>query len=216
MLVLLEAIDELSQKPDSSLQLKDIYEQIRSVAEKHDNEKYTDGRQRLKHFEILMQDSEKNNLMKGADGILPDIKKLCERWLDRGLPLDLNIIKIHPDEMPLHTVAFTERLGYDREKGLEMITMGCYNTLWDLRVYLEEKATYKRDDSDQCTLKLTQTWVNIGAQDWPNKRKKKDGSKKDIAEYYMELRTLRDNWVCERTQCIFHQKHCAHGHAKLG
>jgi hypothetical protein len=39
--------------------------------------------------------------------------------------------------MPLRTLAFTERLGYRKEFAIEMLTMGCYNTLWALRKHLD-------------------------------------------------------------------------------
>ena len=206
LLVLLEAIYKLDQKSDSSLEIEELYEQIREVAHRYNEEKFKEG-YRLQHFKILMDDPQGEKTEEDAFELLSNIKKLCERWLERGLPLDLNVIKIHPDEMPLHTVAFTERLGYDRENGLEMITMGCYNTLWDLRVHLQEKAKYKLDANDKCALLLTQKWIGHDSP-WPDK------NRDDIAKYHMELRNLRKTWKCQRTECIFHRKHCAHGHAQ--
>ncbi len=207
LLVLLEAIDELGSQNGSSLQTEELSRQVRMVAKKYDDEKYPDGRQRKGHFKkVLMKGSNKEDgLMLEAEEILPRMKALTEQWLDRGLPLDLTIVKIHPDEMPLHTVAFTERLGFDREKGIQMITMGCYNSLWDLRTYLEGKSAHKRDEHDRIALELAQKWTGIGKEDWPSK------NDDDEATVSMRLKELRSSWKCQRTECIFRRFHCSHG-----
>ncbi len=204
LLVLLETVDELSDEAESSLKKENFYRKVREVASRHDERKFDSGKHRTGHFDTLMIKSRENDLWRGADKILPRIKQMCERWLDRGMPLDLNIVRIHPDKMPLHTVAFTERLGCNRH--IQMITMGCYNTLWDLRTYLEEKPDHKLDEHDQNALELARKWTGIAEDSWP-----KDRTGVDIAAVRKQLKELKATWRCQRSRCIFHRTHCAHG-----
>lgn len=54
-------------------------------------------------------------------------------WTDeqivQELPLHVEEVKIYPKQMPLDSLRFTERLGYRKENAIQMLTMGCYNTL---------------------------------------------------------------------------------------
>ena len=47
---------------------------------------------------------------------------------------------------------------------LDMLTMGCYNTLWALRTYLEDQAKVV-DEADRRSLALAKKWM--GFEDWP-------------------------------------------------
>ena len=121
-----------------------------------------------------------------------------EKWGDgkikRKLPLQVDEIAIHPERMPLSTMQFTERLGYRKENAIEMLTMGCYNTLWTLQNYLEEGTKYL-DERDQVVLKMVRKWTGI--EEFPE-----DGPARD---------DLQKKWRCKRTVCVYHAKHCPHG-----
>ncbi|WP_304509264.1 BatA domain-containing protein, partial [Anaerotignum sp.] len=64
--------------------------------------------------------------------VLTRLENWGEEKIGRRLPLQVNQITIHPEEMPMSTLQFTERLGYRKKNAIEMLTMGCYNTLWTL------------------------------------------------------------------------------------
>lgn len=114
----------------------------------------------------------------------------------RRLPLHVEPVEIYPDEMQLETLHFTERLGFRREKAVEGMTMGCYNTLWRLRKHLEEKeAMVVLDKVDRQALELARKWMGIA--EWPRSEQ--------------ELKRLQDSWQCRRSECVFHAMHCRHG-----
>lgn len=121
-----------------------------------------------------------------------------ESWanetLREGLPLHVEEIKIYPEEMPLNTLAFTERLGYTKDNAIKMLTMGCYNTLWTLRSHLEDLGTW-RDEQDEQALRLASKWMGI--ETWPNKR---------VEDYRDQVETLRTEWRCTRSECLFQNK----------
>ena len=101
--------------------------------------------------------------------------------------------------MPLNTLQFTERLGYRYENALEMLVMGCYNTLWALRNHLEGQ----KGDLDECdrqALALAQKWM--GGESWPPEPA--GGEEPHQA------------WRCQRTACIFHASKCPHGAKPAG
>jgi hypothetical protein len=127
-------------------------------------------------------------------GILERMAEWGQKTIDNRLPLHVNEIIIYPDAMPLTTLQFTPRLGYRQENAIEMLTMGCYNTLWTLRSRLETMKA-GRDDHDEQVLTLTRKWTGI--QKWPD-----DGSERE---------RLRQEWRCQRTACVFHARFCAHG-----
>jgi hypothetical protein len=124
---------------------------------------------------------------------LQGIAEWTENMLANRLPLQVDEVKIHPEEMPLSTLQFTERLGYRQENAINMLTMGCYNTLWALRAHLEEQKNL--DDHEQAVLSLAQKWM--GFDTWPE-----DGS---------EQEQLSDSWACQRASCVYHAHHCLRG-----
>ena len=131
-----------------------------------------------------------------------DILKRMESWarqtLRARLPLHVSEIKIYPERMPLSTLAFTERLGYRQEYAIEMLTMGCANTLWALRRHLEAQGA-RRDHQDELALALAKKWM--GFDTWLPKGEP-DRSQFD---------KLEKEWCCTRKECVFHAGYCARG-----
>jgi hypothetical protein len=128
------------------------------------------------------------------EGILDRLEKWSERKIGRSLPLHVNQITIHPEEMPMSTLQFTERLGYRKQNAIEMLTMGCYNTLWTLRSYLDGGGK-DYDDLDQVVTDLVTKWTGI--DELPEEIEARNG--------------LQQIWQCQRTACVYHAQHCAHG-----
>jgi len=141
----------------------------------------------------------------GSEGVLQRMQRWTEEVLSNRLPLHVEEIKIYPDKMSLSTLQFTERLGYRQENAIEMITMGCYNTLWTMRTHLEDLDAKQRDELDERSLRLASRWMGI--EKWPG-RKNKD---MDGMEEQAKLEALRTAWQCTRKECLFHAWHCAHG-----
>jgi hypothetical protein len=135
---------------------------------------------------------------KTADQILDEASGTATAALQRRLPLHVQEVKIFPEAMPLGTLSFTPRLGYRKDKAIEMITAGCYSTLWTVRRFLEE-AGGNRDDADKQMLALARQWTGF---DWPS------GTR---LEAQAQLAELQKTWMCRRTGCVFHRAHCAHG-----
>jgi len=129
-----------------------------------------------------------------GEGILGRMQGWGERMLGERLPLQVEMVKIHPEEMPLSTLQFTERLGYRQENALKMLALGCSDTLWTLREHLE-KQTGELDEQDNRSLALARKWM--GNQDWPQGDEAQE--------------ELRGSWRCQRTACVFHAQHCGHG-----
>ncbi len=129
-----------------------------------------------------------------GEGILDRMEGWAEEILRDQLPLQVRAVKIYPEEMPLSTLQLTGRLGYRQENALAMLTMGCYNTLWAIRSHLEAPED-PLDDQDRQGLALARKWM--GVDTWPA----------DAAEQ----EKLRKAWRCQRTACVFHPHHCAHG-----
>lgn len=125
---------------------------------------------------------------------LEDIKADHEAIIDQKLPMHVNPIEIHPEEMPMRTLQFTERLGYKGENAIRMITSGCYSTLWDLHEYLSNKLEDCEDAHDERALWLAKHWMGLDADELP-----------------ADKTALRQAWRCRRVQCVFHAKHCRHG-----
>jgi hypothetical protein len=128
-----------------------------------------------------------------SSGIFDRVEAWTKTMIDRRLPLQVNLIKIHPDEMALSTLQFTERLGYRRENAVRMTTMGCYNALWALRKHLEGRPV--RNQHDQNALNLVRKWMGI--ENWPKSLE--------------EQEKLEDKWACSRRECVFHEQLCRHG-----
>ncbi len=121
--------------------------------------------------------------------ILGSMRAWAEDMLATRLPLHVDEVKIYPDDMILSTLQFTERLGYKQENAIRMITMGCYNTLETIRKRLtemNEKRPWEMDEQDGISFALVNKWM---------------GDEKGSDR----------GWACLRTECVFHQKHCAHG-----
>jgi hypothetical protein len=129
------------------------------------------------------------------DMILDQIDQWSEKVISSSLPIHVNVIKIYPEKMPLDTLQFTERLGYRKENAIQMLTMGCYNTLTALRRHLEQQKQQDMDAQDQLALTLVQKWMGNTA--WPE----------SIAEQGKFCR----EWLCQRKACVFHSGFCLHG-----
>lgn len=142
------------------------------------------------------------NKAKDRKGTLKFMRDWAEDMLASKLPLQVDEVKIYPDEMTLSTLQFTERLGYKQKNAIDMITMGCYNTLTTIRQRLETlqkmdkaeeakprvvgRSQQQMDEQDKKSLALVNKWMSF-----------KEGSETE--------------WVCKREDCVFHQEHCAHG-----
>jgi hypothetical protein len=153
----------------------------------------------LEGIEAVVQSAARERGLRGflgstPAGILERLEKWGEEKMGQDLPLQVNQITIHPEKMPMSTLQFTERLGYRKENAIEMLTMGCYNTLWTLRSYLEEGSAHF-DDQDRAVLELVTKWTGIEA----------------LPEEMQARKDLQQNWRCQRTACIFHAQHCPRG-----
>jgi predicted acylesterase/phospholipase RssA len=144
----------------------------------------------------------------GLRGFLGDSpKEILNRMRDwtaeaiaTGLPLHVEAVKIYPERMPLGTLQFTERLGYRQANAIEMLTMGCYNTLDTLRTRLEAAGWEDLDEHDRRALTLARTWTGDAWQ--PADPAAPEAS--------------RPLWRCQRTACAFHARACRHGAAAGG
>lgn len=141
---------------------------------------------------------------KPLNTILDELGTRTHKTLTRGLPLHVQEVKIFPDAMPLGTLSFTPRLGYDKDKAIQMITTGCYNTLWSVRRHLEE-AGGSRDDTDRQILALARQWTGFA---WPDEQA--------LQARATALEDLRETWQCQRRGCVFHAAHCPHGAKSAG
>jgi len=150
--------------------------------------------------EKARQIGQKGYLGEEAGGILERMEHWANEHMANGLPLNVEEVKIYPEEMPLDTLQFTERLGYRKENAIKMLTMGCNNTLWALREHLAKQSEDELDERDRLVLTLIKEWMDIG--EWP-----KDQN---------DLSSLRDDWKCLRTACVFHPQSCPRGARKPG
>ncbi len=174
LLSLLEALKETKGQLDEE-QRKALEEAVRKIASEQDLRGY---------------------LGENSKDILIRMENWANDVLRKDLPLNVEEIKIYPESMPLTTLAFTERLGYRKENAIDMLTMGCYNTLWALRNHLETQGG-KRDRQDEQVLQLAKKWM--GFETWPEL-----GGK----DYSEQLETLRQEWRCARSECLFYGTHC--------
>jgi hypothetical protein len=140
----------------------------------------------------------KGYLGREAEGILERMRRWADDQVANGLPLHVEEIKIYPQEMPLSTLQFTERMGYRQENALKMLTMGCYNALWALQAHLEAQKEAELDERDRVALGLVRRWTGIAH--WP--------------ETQQDLEPMHTTWQCQRTACVFHTGICAHGKKK--
>jgi hypothetical protein len=125
---------------------------------------------------------------------LQAIQASYRQIIDRRLPLHVNPIEIHPEEMPMRTLQFTERLGYKPQNAIRMMTSGCYSTLWSLFVHLTRKPQHELDERDASTLRMARRWMGLEGEAMPD-----------------ATPGLQRSWRCQRVQCIFHARHCRHG-----
>ena len=142
----------------------------------------------------------KSYLGREAEGILVRMKRWADDQVANNLPLHVEEVKIYPQEMPLSTLQFTERLGYRQDNALKMLTMGCYNALWALQAHLEAQSEAALDDRDRVALGLVRRWTGMA------------GLPKEQAEQ----EALHKSWQCQRTACVFHAGICAHGRKQAG
>jgi hypothetical protein len=156
-------------------------------------------------IETQLRENARQKELKGylgeeADGILKRMEHWADEQMAKGLPVNVEEVKIYPEEMPLDTLQFTDRLGYRKENAIKMLTMGCYNTLWALREHLEKQTKDKLDERDRLVLPLLKKWMDIG--EWSTEQN--------------DLELFREEWKCQRTACIFHTQSCPHGIRMLG
>lgn len=137
-------------------------------------------------------------LGKNSRDILTRMEAWATQTLQESLPLHVEQIKIYPEAMPLDTLSLTERLGYRKPDAVQMITMGCSNTLWALRSYLEDQGE-RRDEQDDQALQLARRWM--GLETW--QKKIQVGSE--------AFEKLSREWRCTRQACVFHAQACRHG-----
>ncbi len=99
------------------------------------------SREQLEKLESCIRDMAPRSAIKSQgnanNSTLESMKAWAEDMLADKLPLHVDEVKIYPDKMSLSTLQFTERLGYSQKNAIEMITMGCYNTLTTIRERLE-------------------------------------------------------------------------------
>jgi hypothetical protein len=162
-----------------------------------------DVAQRQEILNRLLEEVKRRDIRGYRSGVVEEVLERMEDWakntVDNLLPLQVRAIKIHPEEMPLNTLQFTERLGYRHENALAMLTMGCYNTLWALRNHLEGQKG-DLDEDDQQTLALARKWM--GGDSWPPEPAGEEEP--------------RQAWRCQRAACVFHAEHCPHGAKPVG
>lgn len=179
---------------------EDLGEALKLVLESYQEELKSLDPTRLHQIEERLRTKASQRQRRGylgedAAGILERMAQWAEEKVAQDLPLHVEEIKIYPDEMPLDTLQFTERLGYRKANAIKMLTMGCYNTLWTLRVRLEGQKAAELDANDQQALQLTRKWMGI--TEWP-----------EVAD---EQEVTRQSWYCLRTSCVYHAQHCPHG-----
>jgi len=137
-------------------------------------------------------------LGRSGEGILERIEAWAEDIIDQKLPMHINKVIIYPDEMPMSTLQFSERLGYRQDNAVRMLTMGCYRTLEAIFNHLV-KDPNKFDPVDQTAFDLTLKWMGIQA----------------IPKNQTEVETSLQNWKCQRTTCVFHTGICPRGAAAV-
>lgn len=125
---------------------------------------------------------------------LEKIKHDHRELIDRKLPLHVNPVEIHPEEMPMRTLQFTERLGYKSENAIRMMSAGCYSTLWSLYDHLIAKSRGGLDERDASALMMARHWMGLDEDDRAN-----------------ATLDLQKSWRCRRVECVFHARHCRHG-----
>ncbi len=132
-----------------------------------------------------------------SDGILERIQSWSQDQIQNKLPIHINKVVIYPDEMPMGTLQFTERLGYRHENAIRMLTSGCAHTLWAVLDHLGH-TRQPLDQQDQNALDLVQKWTGV------------DEIPPDEAGW----QAVKKSWACQRTTCVFHATECPRGAQK--
>jgi hypothetical protein len=133
----------------------------------------------------------------GPKEILTRMSGWAGEAIATGLPLHVEAVKIYPEAMPLGTLQFTERLGYRQANAIEMLTMGCYNTLDAVRTRLEAADWDDLDEHDRRALTLARTWTGDAWQ----------------AADPAAPEKARPAWRCQRRACTYWARACRHGAA---
>ena len=185
----LDTVQKLDESLEELLE-KDLDEETRAVVV---------AGMRARFRDILAKEAEGAGIGRIEAETLPEllaaIREWSERLIEQRLPLHVNPVEIYPDAMRLDTLQFTTRLGFRHENAIDAMTMGCYNTFWRLRSYLEGKEhTPEFDEVDRQTLSLARRWM--GFEQWPDPELREE---------------LRERWLCQRARCPFHARHCPHG-----
>jgi hypothetical protein len=171
-----------------SVVLSSLKDSLNSVDEGNKRQIFDSLREKSKEHKLRI------NLGQNDEDVLDRIDDWAENMVNNRLPLQVNEVIVYPDKMPLSTLQFTERLGYRQENAINMLTMGCYQTLWALRGHLEDNKK-NLDAQDQMALELTKKWMGI----------------EELPDENEEREELRQSWSCQRTECVFHRQHCSHG-----
>ena len=135
-------------------------------------------------------------------GTLQFMKDWAKGMLSSRLPLQVDEVKIYPEDMTLSTLQFTERLGYRQKNAIDMITMGCYNTLETIKKRLDGLKEFDdREETDPRVKGIRQ-----------KKMDDQDKRALDLVNKWMAFKKgPATEWICMREECVFHQAHCAHG-----
>ena len=135
-------------------------------------------------------------------GTLQFMKDWAKGMLSSRLPLQVDEVKIYPEDMTLSTLQFTERLGYRQKNAIDMITMGCYNTLETIKKRLDSLKEFDdREETDPRVKGIRQ-----------KKMDDQDKRALDLVNKWMAFKKgPATEWICMREECVFHQAHCAHG-----
>jgi Patatin-like phospholipase len=147
---------------------------------------------------LLVHDLSEKMDSESANRVIDQIERWSEKMIAGGLPLNVNVVRIYPEKMPLDTLQFTERLGYRKENAILALTMGCYDTLAAMRRHLEQGGP-DLDALDRQSLDLVRMWM--GGSAWPKDSKAQDK--------FIQV------WHCQRNECVFHAGFCKHGTAEV-
>jgi hypothetical protein len=132
-----------------------------------------------------------------SDGILNRLEMWNKMRFGR-LDFEVDEITIRPEKMPMSSIQLTDRLGYRKQNAIDMLTMGCYNTLWTLLSYLDQGGKHFEIadlDQDRAVLELVTKWTGI----------------EQIPDDTEARKELQQSWRCQRTACVYHDHHCPRG-----
>jgi hypothetical protein len=177
---------------ETLLLLLDSYQEAMGVLDDDQKEAILDQlREKAREMKL------RGYLGRSSEGILERMEDWASDLVYNRLPLQVNEVIIYPEEMPMSTLQFTERLGYRQENAINMLTMGCYHTLWTTINHLDDSKK-DRDAQDERVLALAKKWMGI----------------EELPEDASELEEIHSSWNCQRTACVFHVYHCPRGGRK--